>query len=68
MRATGSDKGTLKAEFLVGTGGTALSHAGGSSKQDLPFILDVTKNYLLEIENLSSTNPAQFEMGFTWYE
>ena len=65
---TGSTKGSQVSQYLVGSGGGPQSRSGGVARESLPFIINTNIKYLLEVENQSTTNPAMFEIRFTWYE
>jgi hypothetical protein len=65
---SGVSKGTQVAKYMVGSASTNQTAGGGQASKNLPFVIDTTKKYLLEIENGSSTDPSNFEIGFTWYE
>lgn len=66
--ASGSSKGTMISQFLIGTGGGPLSSAGGEGGDKLPFIANTDYKYLLELDNQSATNPALMQIDFTWFE
>lgn len=65
--ATGTDKGTLSLQYLVGSLGNFFNQGGGSSQPNIPFIRDNQDTTLVEIVN-NSGEEIQFSWNQIFYE
>jgi hypothetical protein len=64
---TGTSLGTCKVSSLVGGAGTPQSAQAGADIGIYPYIVDITKTFLMEIDNLSG-GEIYFELDINWFE
>jgi len=64
---TGSNKGTMKFEYITGSSSQAFITGGGENREDYPIILNNTVKYLLELNNTNGV-PIDIEVRFNFAE